>query len=337
MAFRVPWPARIVLLIGGLCLAIPFFMLDELRLPSAEAPGPPTDEELYLSADEALREAVETEGAEAALGMLRTRIAENIRLASLCHPLAHTVGRAAYVRYGFSGAIAFRDDVCGTGYLHGIVESHFIGLPDPETAARTLCGPQAADCFHGVGHGLMLAFLNDVGRSIDVCRTLDRGFQRIQCAEGVYMELFQIEDESHVAADFGPGGSMTPCGEVEDPYRATCAFYAPRHYLRVHPEKDWAGALAMCEAAGRPTQDACVKGLGSAAMKGSIDSPLAVERFCLTLPEPDRTYCAEGMTSYWIVHFASSRAGRELCAMTGEELRGACRRIADESVRFYPD
>lgn len=283
-----------------------------------------------------LTHAVQAQGADAAIDLLKARIQQNIRLASLCHPLAHTVGRAAYARYGFSGAILYVDDVCGSGYLHGVVETQFIGLPDPAEVASTLCDPGSVDCFHGIGHGLMLAFLNDVPSSLDVCRTFDQRFQRIQCSEGVYMELFQIEDESHVAVDFGPGGSLKPCLEVEDPERATCAFYAPRHHLRVY-EDDIDGVLAMCRAIGRPTQDACIKGMGSAMMKNSIDDPLIVERLCLSLPEPDRTYCAEGMTSYWIVHFASAAKGRELCAMIGDALRPACERIATESARFYPD
>lgn len=292
------------------------------------------DEQLYLRTEEALVDAVEREGAEAGITLLKRHMDENAHLASLCHPLAHAVGRSAYVRYGFSGAVSFRDDVCGTGYLHGIVESHFIGLPDPEVAAKILCEPNAADCFHGVGHGLMLALFNDVPASVAICRTLEQRFQRIQCAEGVYMELFQIEDASHEAVSFGTGDSLTPCEQVEDPYRATCAFYAPRHFLKIH-EGDKQGAVALCQRIGRPTQDACIKGLGSAAMKNAIDDPLSVQRLCLSLEEPDRGYCVEGMTSYWIVHFASATKGKQLCGMLEESQFQRCMRIVRESEKFY--
>ena len=55
-----------------------------------------------------------------------------------CHPVAHEIGHAALAKYqgNFTKAVSFLNDVCGSGYLHGVVEEKLQQMPDA-MAART--------------------------------------------------------------------------------------------------------------------------------------------------------------------------------------------------------
>src|SRR5688572_28712458 len=125
-----------------------FLIAFSLLVAGCGPSGYTADEQAYLDAEQILVRTVEGEGARPALELFRAMMDEDPRLAAQCHPLAHAVGRSAYRRYGFAKAFGFEDDICGSGYLHGIVETHFLSLPDAEVAAKTLCEKDAADCFH---------------------------------------------------------------------------------------------------------------------------------------------------------------------------------------------
>lgn len=96
-----------------------------------------------------------------------------------CHQRAHLIGDAAYfdlyVGRGESlDTLGMTGDVvdCGGGFLHGFLEHLFNARTDPRFASATCATLQrvlaasseevdesavSAACFHGVGHGLMLA------------------------------------------------------------------------------------------------------------------------------------------------------------------------------------
>ena len=63
-------------------------------------------------------------GARTALKELERRIAADPRLAGVCHAIAHDLGHEALTEaHGVAAtALAARNDVCGGGYTHGIIE-----------------------------------------------------------------------------------------------------------------------------------------------------------------------------------------------------------------------
>ncbi|MDP9478057.1 MAG: cupredoxin domain-containing protein, partial [Actinomycetota bacterium] len=61
-----------------------------------------------------------------ALDRLRQEIETDDELSRSCHSLVHEIGREAYEEYGDVGeAMKYRDEVCNSGYLHGIIETKF--------------------------------------------------------------------------------------------------------------------------------------------------------------------------------------------------------------------
>ncbi len=291
----------------------------------------------YVEVVEETKAIVNDHDPDIALAKLRIILAKEKELLSVCHGLVHEVGHAAYAKYGFEEAIAFEDDLCGSGYIHGIVETHMEGIDDIPAALPTLCPPTAAKCFHGIGHGLMYTSVNNLEESIRLCGTFKEGFQRIQCAEGVFMENFDAEGRFHRNPLLNPEDPYSVCRVQSTINEGVCAFYAPRYYVRIHP-REYQAAFAWCnsEVPVGP-RDACIKGVGDVAAKQNIDDPLSVEKLCMTLEGERRRFCIEGLTSYTIVHYASALKGRALCRQMQKENREWCLKIYQESRRLYPE
>ncbi|MBM3231494.1 hypothetical protein FJZ28_04175 [Candidatus Peregrinibacteria bacterium] len=274
-------------------------------------------------------------GPRAGADLLRTLIDNDPAIVDLCHGLSHEIGQSAYHTIGFEQAMAAEDDVCGSGYIHGVIETHLAKVPDLEVALFSLCAPDAAKCFHGLGHGLMDRSGNDLPGSLAQCSRFERNHQKNQCAEGVFMENFDTNGEEHFSEYLKPDDIYFPCRGQTAVFEGVCALYAPRYYLRLHPG-DYAGAYDWCmtEVPEGP-RDACIKGFGSVSMKQHIRNPVLVEQMCDALPPEYAGFCIEGLVSYYVVHYASVTKGRELCAMLNQASVPICERIVAESEGFY--
>jgi hypothetical protein len=279
----------------------------------------------------------ERESPRAALDRARAILAADPGLESLCHGLVHEIGHAAYESYGFDEALRTEDDLCGSGYVHGIVESHLDNVRDIEAALPAVCDPDSATCFHGVGHGLMYKLDNDLPKSVELCGTFPENFQRVQCAEGVFMETYDSETRFHASEYLKEDDPFFACRDLDPVNEGVCAFYATRYYLRLHP-RDYAAAIDWCVTdVPEGPRDACVKGVGDSAMKQNIGDPAYVESVCDGAPASKRRYCIEGLVSYAIVHAAKASAGAAICPTLREEHRAACARVVEQAEEFYPE
>ncbi len=114
------------------------------------------------------------------------------------HQMAHVVGRDTAKDYG-SNFKAF--DLCPTtfnyGCSHGFFEYVLARTPDARKAATTICeslNPKTNlliagfTCYHGVGHGIMMAQGYDVQKSLKECNTMPAAKDKDGCWQGVFME-----------------------------------------------------------------------------------------------------------------------------------------------------
>jgi hypothetical protein len=88
----------------------------------------------------------------------------------------------------------FQSDICGSGYIHGVIEEHFAHVKDVNTEMFKVCATQEGKCFHGVGHGFMYYTYNDLPQSLQLCDKYTDSFARINCYDGVFMENFATSD-----------------------------------------------------------------------------------------------------------------------------------------------
>ncbi|WP_052434112.1 hypothetical protein [Streptacidiphilus melanogenes] len=260
------------------------------------------------------------------------------QVSRFCHPVAHDLGHAALKKYGsFGKAVAFRNDVCGSGYLHGVVEETLAQSPDPVAAVTTLCAPQmSASCIHGIGHGAMFVSRLNVPKAERLCDRFGQTYQVVACSEGVFMQLFEPDEDDPAALVQLPSARLAaeplyPCPEQPSIFQSACYFYAPIYYLQTHdyvnhPES-FVQALRWCLKA--PTsagQQSCTRGTGSRLIKYNIDRPVWTAAQCEAAPrEWQRPACVGGMVSYWNVNFHDKSARTKLCPQLSGEAAVECR------------
>lgn len=286
--------------------------------PRAPADNSATAEDLFASQLRELLALQQKRGTAAALRVLDRRIHAIPALAGLCHPIAHELGHAALalVHGNIPRALGDRNDVCGGGFTHGVIEA---ALGESRHLARDLlrvCAPgNDGSCFHGIGHGVMFATGMDVGRSLTLCDRAPSTTLSVRCGEGVFMQLFSADASAHHTAadphaDLSAASAQQQCSSTRAPYSGTCWFYAPTVWLADHPD-DFSGALSWCARQGDGAAT-CTKGVGSRAIKYHPDDVDIAASACSRAGKLQDS-CLSGMGSYWSVHHKGRRAPSDVC------------------------
>lgn len=182
----------------------------------------------------------------------------------------------------------------------------------------------------------MYALENDVPKSLLYCKKLRKSSEQNQCAEGVFMENFATDENVHHSDYLKKDDPFFPCRNQNPAFMGVCTFYAPRYFLSLHPDS-YDDAFAWCGTIDRDPRPACVKGIGSAAMKLHIDDPLFAFELCNNREGSVMSACTEGAASYVIVHYASPKKGEEACKALSEAQKSACEKIVRESTAFYQE
>ncbi|MBV9159659.1 MAG: hypothetical protein JO019_03650 [Candidatus Kaiserbacteria bacterium] len=292
---------------------------------SAESAAPPEagTVAVYLNNQEYARESdtlarlVNDQGATAALERLKKDMSDP-KVAASCHSLAHGIGHAAFEKYkDFGTAMQYQDDVCGAGYLHGVIERVFKSSTDIDRDMDTICKPYTSEvflqkCYHGVGHGLMYYTDNDVTKSISMCGEYKSNEFKIACSEGVFMENFGTDENDHESAFLNADNPSFPCTQQNTFYKGSCYFYAPIYYLRLH-ENNYRSALNWCATIETPFKLRCMTGVGSRIMKQYLDNARVPENMCVRQDRAETAACIDGMMSYYLLQNNSVDAALRIC------------------------
>ena len=173
-------------------------------------------------------------GPEASLGVLaRLQQERKVEMSVNDHQMAHVVGRDTAKDYG-SNFKAF--DLCPTtfnyGCSHGFFEYVLARTPDARKAATTICeslNPKTNlliagfTCYHGVGHGIMMAEGYNVQNSLKECNTMPDAKARDGCWQGVFMENVNAGMQGRALPGlFKKSDPLSPCDKVGNQYRHEC-------------------------------------------------------------------------------------------------------------------
>jgi plastocyanin len=323
---------------------------DSASAGGGEEPGASADEnsgglsdERYKERKDALLTLVREENPRVALDRMREEIETNDALSRSCHALVHEVGREAYEKYGdFGQAMKYRDELCNSGYLHGIIESKFSQSEDVFADMETMCDRyepgsyMSWQCYHGIGHGAMFYTSNDLPRSLEMCDGFESAFGRSSCANGVFMENFNTEQKDHVSKYLKESDTLYPCMKQADRHKADCYLYAPTYFLVLNQD-DYAAALDWCKGAEAGFEPTCARGVGSQMMKEHLNDPKLVESTCMK-GEPEQTVpCIEGMASLYVNHYGSLEPARDLCARLDAPNRRTCYAAVKAHAGLFKD
>ncbi len=299
-----------------------------------------TDQE-YTEVKKYLVDLVKNETSTASLVILQILMDQYPSVSRSCHGLVHDIGHETYAKHNdFAAAMAYRDDICGSGFLHGVIESHFAKVDNVFEEMDTICNAyttlnEKAKCYHGVGHGIMFYTENDLPGSITYCDRYPEQEARVRCAEGIFMENFNTEQKDHVSEYLDEQNPASICETQKSIYKGTCYFYAPLHYLSLYTDA-YTEALVWCTTLDKEFQAVCASGVGSRAIKQHITSPHFVEKVCLSGTKAQFKSCLDGMVSYYLVHVDSLSKAKEMCLTLDQSSQQACEWSVLYREDFFP-
>ncbi len=188
------------------------------------------------SAGEKYAEIVRDEDPRAALARLGADMEEDDEVLRGCHPVAHEIGHTAYEKYGdFGEAMKFQDEVCNSGYVHGVIEERFAQSDDVLTDMKTMCADYGEaggylewQCYHGIGHGVMYFTSNDLPRALGMCDAFEGAAGRSSCYNGTFMENFGADGNLHIPPSTWTTKTRSPRAPSARTATRWIAIYTPR-------------------------------------------------------------------------------------------------------------
>jgi hypothetical protein len=189
------------------------------------------------------------------------------------HDLAHAVGRETAEEFG-SNFESF--DLCpiafNYGCPHGFFEYVLARTDTPREAASAVCETVSGQkqrlltagfsCYHGVGHGVMMAQAYDLRESLVTCDTLGTAQAREGCWQGVFMENVNagMTDRARRGV-FSPRRPLAPCTTIGERYKRQC-YINHAGWLMVVAERRVERASAYCLRAEPAYRSVCMESIG---------------------------------------------------------------------------
>ncbi|MGH7773181.1 MAG: hypothetical protein ACREQA_13220 [Candidatus Binatia bacterium] len=297
----------------------------------------------------------ETYGPAASLESLR-RLQENgqISLATDDHHLAHEIGIKTAERFGINGQ-AFL--LCPTSFNYGCQHGFFqyaLGKAgSTEKAARAICssldhsysGKFKFYCYHGLGHGVMMARDYDLREALATCDTIGSAFGQEGCWQGVFMENVNAAMRGDQrASTFSKSDPLAPCNGVQEKYRHEC-FINHAGWLMNFFRNDLTKATSACLQAPNSHTSSCLQSIGlmvtNPAWQPSLSKSSGKKKFeevawnlCIKFPKDHQGQCVIGAVDN-ILNFGELVVlrARNFCNTVNPAYKNLCYRRIGISLR----
>ncbi len=288
-----------------------------------------------------LIETVDNKDPRAALELLEQKAASSDAIAASCHALAHSIGHEAFNKYkNFGKTMSYQNEICNSGYIHGVIESYFTSSVDIQLVMLSVCNAYKLEsflsweCFHGIGHGIMFYTNNNLPLSLQTCDRYKQKFSWSACVNGVFMENFNTDQKIHYSQYLSKTNPFYPCETEENKYKTDCYIYAPTYYLHLyHTQYD--KALNWCLSAESNYQGACTFGVGSQIMKENISNPKSVEKTCMQGTGLQVSQCIAGIVGFYINNFASLEKASQLCESLEDVNKKTCQTVIEQNHKMF--
>lgn len=278
----------------------------------------------YETLEKKFVEMVDKENPRVALLALSEGMKKDTAISDACHPLAHSIGSAAIDKYkDFAIAMTYQDELCNSGYIHGVIEAYF-QTTDITEAMHHVCEQfsvgtfKSWQCFHGIGHGLMLSSKNDLPRSLALCKTYPGHFISSACATGVFMQNFNVDDSPYTYLN----DPLKTCRESPKEFQSECYINEPIYFLSVN-ERNYAAAFRHCENWFGIINHDCAQGVGNQLAKYNLSNLKEVRSFCVTSGR-FRDDCIQGAATILIFQYGQLAPAREFCDAFDSKMKQMC-------------
>lgn len=259
------------------------------------------------------------------------------------HQFAHEVGRQTAKIKGVSGESFL---TCTTEFNYGCQHGFFefaLGQSDSsEQAASKICGKLPNNlpskthfyCYHGLGHGILMAKAYDLKPALDVCDSLTENGQA-GCWQGVFMENTNAAMDNQARDGiFSKSDPLAPCNQLDIKYKWQC-YLNHSGYLMSLFGNGFEKAAASCLKAGNNFTSPCLQGLGlmvsnptwqtAIAKKPVEDTPETYIELCKKFPQGYTDQCVIGTVDN-IMNFdqLNIQRAKSFCNLVSASYKDAC-------------
>lgn len=266
---------------------------------------------------------------------------------SNCHQIAHVIGRTASKKYSdISAAYNEGDNFCWSGYYHGVIEgvANDLGVDELVIQINTICdGTEKKgrysfyhyNCVHGLGHGLMVVYENELFTSLDVCNRLSDSWERESCYGGAFMENVMAElNPDHSTKYLNNEEPLYPCTAVADRYKHSCYMMQTSHALVVAGQ-DYSRVFELCSTVGEH-EATCYQSLGRDASGSTSSDVKRTRELCmLGKSQSARQNCVIGAVKDFISYHHDDKQAKAFCGSLGQDLAATCDTTATEYYKSF--
>jgi hypothetical protein len=277
-----------------------------------------------------------TNGITPALDDLKARYKSTDSVRGECHQITHTIGRAAALRSGGVGeAFSLGDPVCWSGYYHGVMEGILdkVGIEALPAELNGVCATIEGkeefsfgyyNCVHGLGHGIMQLYENDVPESLSVCSTLDGEWEQSSCVGGVFMENIMVESRGGISEYLKADDPVYPCNAVAETHKRDCYMMQTSHMLAVF-DNDFSKVFTTCDGVETAHRGTCYQSTGRDASGRTVSDVEETKAICMLGRDTfAQENCVAGAARDFVSYFNSEAKGHEFCAALRPDLAMAC-------------
>lgn len=309
-----------------------------VKLP---CPSGSTDLTCYMDYYEYI---VKDKGVPVAFNVLKADYAVNPYVVSQCHPLTHVIGRVATELYPrVYDAFEHGDPYCWSGYYHGVMEKIIekIGVEKIAIELDQICdgitGKEVYsfdyyNCVHGLGHGLMAIYDNELFKSLEVCDNLSGVWEQSSCYGGVFMENIIIDGQGEFTKYLKLSDPIYPCNAVSERYKTSCYLMQTSYALKATGH-DFAKVFEICRNGDQNYKMLCWQSLGRDASGQSSSNAEATRAKCyLGINQEEKLHCVIGAVKDFISYFHSDVEAKNFCSTLSDDLKQGC---LDTAVAYY--
>jgi hypothetical protein len=288
---------------------------------------------------------------KAALTELGALAKTNSFVLSQCHQLTHSVGHAAFDKYGsLTKAYSQGDSYCWSGYYHGVTESA-VGVMSKQqlkSQLNTICSELAEksrysfdhyNCAHGLGHGLLGVEDDNLFTALVTCDSLNDPWERSSCYGGAFMENVMIESRENGKSQYLRAEEpMYPCTAVAVVYKDQCYGMQTSYALSVSGN-DFAKVAQLCQDLSDVDYvGKCYRSLGRDASGSTNSDIVATKQRCeLALDAEGKKNCMIGAALDIASYYRDDVQAKAFCLQYEGELRFICHRdVVNYTANFKP-
>jgi plastocyanin len=188
------------------------------------------------------------------------------------HQLAHHIGRQTAESFGVNENAFLLCPMAALngGCQHGFFEFVLGKTTTTAEAADLICqslDEQYSDkfrfyCYHGVGHGVMMAAAYDLERALSICDTFPSLTAQDGCWQGVFMENVNAGMRGNAREGvFSTSDPLAPCNGVAEKYQHEC-YVNHAGYLMTYFDNDVELATGACLQALEDFIGSCLQSVG---------------------------------------------------------------------------